>query len=98
MELQELINTSRQIGGPIGLVVLLTVANFEIPGQTGQLVIQSAAAAAMVTGFGYAFLAAALLTVIGIIFTALLIQERQHRQAREALEKWRPPLSELREL
>jgi predicted MFS family arabinose efflux permease len=78
-----LINTSRQIGGPIGLVVLMTVANFEIPGQTGQLVIQSATAAtAMVTGFGYAFLAAALLTVIGIIFTALLIQERQHRRAR----------------
>jgi MFS family permease len=73
-----LINTSRQIGGPIGLVVLLTVANFETPGQTGQLVVQSAAAAAMVTGFGYAFLAAALLTAMGIIFTALFIQERQH--------------------
>jgi hypothetical protein len=38
------------------------------------------AAVAMVTGFGYAFLTAALLMVIGIIFTALLIQER-HRQA-----------------
>jgi hypothetical protein len=36
----------------------------------------------MVTGFGCAFLAAALLTVMGIIFTALFIQERQHHQAR----------------
>ena len=36
----------------------------------------------MVTGFGYAFLAAALLTVMGIIFTALLIQVRQHHQVR----------------
>jgi EmrB/QacA subfamily drug resistance transporter len=72
-----LINTSRQIGGPIGLAVLLTVANFQIPDPTGQLV-QSAAA--MVTGFGYAFLAAALLTGIGIIFAVSLKQER-HRQA-----------------
>jgi MFS transporter len=68
-----LINTSRQIGGPIGLAVLLTVANFETPSYSGHLVVQSAAA--MVTGFGYAFLAAALLTGIGIFFTALLKQE-----------------------
>jgi MFS family permease len=78
-----LINTSRQIGGPIGLVVLLTIANFETPSQTGQMVAQSAAAAAaMVTGFGYAFLAAALLTVMGIIFTALFIRVRQHHQVK----------------
>jgi EmrB/QacA subfamily drug resistance transporter len=76
-----LINTSRQIGGPIGLAVLLTVANFETQHLTGKLVVQASAAVAMVTGFGYAFLAAALLTVIGIIFTILLIQERQRRQA-----------------
>jgi hypothetical protein len=30
----------------------------------------------MVTGFGYAFLAAALLAGIGIIFTALFIREK----------------------
>ena len=74
-----LINTSRQIGGPIGLAILLTVANFETPGQTGQLVVQSATAAAIVTGFGYAFWAAALLTGIGIIFAALLKQQRHHQ-------------------
>jgi len=33
-------------------------------------------ASAMVLGFGYAFLVAALLTVIGIIITALLKQQR----------------------
>jgi EmrB/QacA subfamily drug resistance transporter len=75
-----LINTSRQIGGPIGLAVLLTVANFETPALTGHHQLVQSAAGAMVTGFGYAFLAATLLTGIGIIFTALLIQER-HRQA-----------------
>ncbi len=48
-----LINTSRQIGGPIGLAVLLTVANIEKPHTTDQFVVQSAEA--MVTGFGYAF-------------------------------------------
>ena len=71
-----LINTSRQIGGAIGLVVLLTVANFKTPHLTAQFVIQPAASVAMVTGFSYAFLAAALVTGIGIVFTALFIQER----------------------
>jgi len=75
-----LINTSRGIGGPIGLAILLTVTNFETLGQTGhQLVVQSATAAAIVTGFGYAFWAAALLTGIGIIFAALLKQQRHHQ-------------------
>jgi EmrB/QacA subfamily drug resistance transporter len=74
-----LINTSRQIGGPIGLAILLTVANFETPGQTGQLVVHSATAAAIVTGFDYAFLAAALLTGIGIIFAALLKQQKHYQ-------------------
>ncbi|MGB6532323.1 MAG: MFS transporter [Candidatus Nitrosopolaris sp.] len=73
-----LINTSRQMGGPIGLAVLLTVANFETSVGTGRLAVHSASA--MVLGFGYAFLVAALLTVIGIIFTALLKQPR-HSQA-----------------
>jgi EmrB/QacA subfamily drug resistance transporter len=73
-----LINTSRQIGGPIGLAVLLTVANFETSVGTGRLAVHSVSA--MVLGFGYAFLVAALLTVIGIIFTALLRQQR-HSQA-----------------
>ena len=39
-----LINTSRQIGGPIGLAVLLTVANFETSVGTGRLAVHSASA------------------------------------------------------
>jgi EmrB/QacA subfamily drug resistance transporter len=73
-----LINTSRQIGGPIGLAALLTVANFETSVGTGPLAVHSVSA--MVLGFGYAFLVAALLTVIGIIITASLKQQR-HSQA-----------------
>jgi len=71
-----LLNTSRQIGGPIGLATLLTVANFETPHLSGQLV-QSTAA--LVTGFGYAFLAAALLTGIAIVFAVSLKQERNRQ-------------------
>ena len=56
----------------------MTVANFETSAGTGRLAVHSASA--MVLGFGYAFLVAALLTVIGIIFTALLKRER-HSQA-----------------
>jgi MFS family permease len=75
-----LINTSRQIGGPIGIVVLLTVATFSTTHITGQMIIPSTAAA-MVTGFGYAFLAAALLTGIGIVFAFSIKQEKQQHQA-----------------
>ena len=70
-----LINTSRQMGGPIGLAVLLTVANFETP-QLEQVGWRYTLHRQWYTGFGYAFLVAALLTVIGIIFTALLKQPR----------------------
>lgn len=73
-----LINTSRQIGGPIGLAVVLTVANLVTSVGTGQWAVHSASVT--VLGFGYAFLVAALLAVIGIIFTALLKQQR-HIQA-----------------
>jgi MFS family permease len=76
-----LINTSRQIGGPVGLAVLLTVANFVISAPIGRLAAVHSPSE-MVPGFSYAFLAAALLTVIGIIFTALLIHERRHSPAR----------------
>lgn len=70
-----LVNTSRQIGGPIGLAILLTVANIE-PSLTAAHLVQSATTA-MVKGFGYAFLAAGLLATIGIIFAAVLKQEKE---------------------
>jgi hypothetical protein len=54
-----LIKTSRQIGGPIGLALLLTIANFETPHQTCQVV---ESAMAMVTGYDYPLLGAVLFT------------------------------------
>jgi MFS family permease len=79
-----LINTSRQIGGPIGLAVLLTVTNLETTSSTNQIAEHSSAVLAMVTGFGYAFLAAAVLTGIGIVVTAML-KEETHRQTEVAV-------------
>jgi EmrB/QacA subfamily drug resistance transporter len=73
-----LINTSRQIGGPIGIVVLLAVATFGTPHITGQMITSSPAA--MVTGFGHAFLAAALLTGIGIVFAFSFKHQKQQQQ------------------
>ena len=84
-----MINTSRQIGGPIGLAVLLTVANLATPNQTGHLV---NLAVTMVTGFGYAFLAAATLTGIGIAFAVSLKQKKHSKDKTEAASQqhdWR---------
>jgi EmrB/QacA subfamily drug resistance transporter len=64
-----LINTSRQIGGPVGLAVFLTVANIT-PLQLSSSFEQSQQL--MVAGFGHSFLAAAFLTAIGILFASLL--------------------------
>jgi hypothetical protein len=53
-----LINTSRQIVGPIGLAILLTIANYATSIPTSRLAVQSAASvSAMASAFGYAFLA-----------------------------------------
>jgi hypothetical protein len=54
----------------------LTVANFETPAATRHAV-QSAAVAAMVTGFGYVFLGAALLTAV-TVFSATFDQKLDH--------------------
>ena len=70
-----LINTSRQIGGPIGLAVILTVANLQNPSLTHNLL---PSAATFGTGLDYAFLAAAMFTGFGIIIANLLKQERHH--------------------
>jgi MFS family permease len=76
-----LINTSHQIGGPIGLAVLLTVANLATSNQTSHTLNH---VAFMVTGFGYAFLAAATLTCIGIVFAISLKQEKHLQNRSEA--------------
>ncbi len=55
-----LVNTSTQVGGPIGLAVAVTIA-----GAAG-----SATESALVTGFGYAFLGGAVLSALGVLVAA----------------------------
>lgn len=75
-----LVNTSRQIGGPIGLAVLLTAANIAGARPGGAQPVP-----AMVTGFDYAFLAAAFLTGIGIVFAAFLKEQKGEAIPNEAV-------------
>jgi EmrB/QacA subfamily drug resistance transporter len=76
-----LINTSRQIGGPVGIVVLLAVATLGTPHVTGQIIIPSTGA--MVTGFGYAFLTAALITGSGIVIAFSFKHQKQQQQQQQ---------------
>lgn len=67
-----LINTSRQIGGSMGVAVMITVASiwtFSDPSNTIQQTL------ALVTGFGHAFVAATILTTIGILFAFIIRPE-----------------------
>jgi hypothetical protein len=69
-----LINTSQRIGFPLGLAALLTIASAADPQPaTGP------SAVAVVGGFHYAFLASAILTVLGLII-ALRIKSVKYPQ------------------
>src|SRR5438128_7350294 len=59
-----LISTSQRVGFPLGLAVLLTVVAAADPAPIGADL--SASAAAVVMGFRFAFLAAALLAVVAV--------------------------------
>ena len=58
-----LVNTSTQVGGPIGLAIAVTIASTIAAGLSRQTL-----AAATVVGFGYAFLGATLMAVIAAAF------------------------------
>ena len=68
-----LINTSRQIGGPVGLAILLTVVNAGAMHSSGH---STDSHAALVTGFIYAFIATAFLTGIGVAFAFSLAEKK----------------------
>jgi len=83
-----LINTSTQVGGPIGLAIAVTIVGVVVAG----LGVSVSPSAATVEGFGYAFLGAASLSGIGIIF-ALLI--RNPKPVVTALERPAPLLAPI---
>jgi MFS family permease len=60
-----LIGTSSRVGFPLGLATLLTIATLTDPQPIGGS--QLASAIAAVTGFQYAFLASAIMGIVGIL-------------------------------
>jgi EmrB/QacA subfamily drug resistance transporter len=63
-----IINTSTQVGGPIGLAIAVTIASV----ISSRLTAQIGQSAATVSGFGYSFLADALMAGIGVFLAILL--------------------------
>jgi EmrB/QacA subfamily drug resistance transporter len=83
-----LVNTSTQVGGPIGLAIAVTIA-----GTAGT----AAAASALVAGFGYAFLGGAVISVLGVVIAATMRNPRMvvaHGDL-ERLQAHEPILSRL---
>lgn len=67
-----LINTSRQIGGPIGLAILITVASFWTHDPAGSLL----QAQALVSGFAHAFIATSVLASAGALLALFIKSDR----------------------
>jgi nucleotide-binding universal stress UspA family protein len=67
-----LINTSTQVGGPIGLAIAVTIVGV----VTASLGTSVSPASATVEGFRYAFLGAAVLSGIGIVVASLIRSQR----------------------
>ncbi len=63
------INTSTQVGGPIGLAIAVTIASVVASQLAGKIGVP----AATVAGFGYSFLADVLLAITGVALAAVLL-------------------------
>lgn len=72
-----LVNTSQQIGGAIGLSVLMTLSSSRIDRLLGQ---GTAAPQALTGGFSWAFLGAAAFSVIGAIIVLLVVRSSSSRK------------------
>jgi len=87
-----LINTSTQVGGPIGLAIAVTIVGV-VATSLGASV---TAAVATVDGFRYAFLGAALLSGIGILFASVISTPKMVVMSKEAgLQVSTPPPAPL---
>ena len=72
-----LVNTSTQVGGPIGLAIAVTIATTAAAALASQL----QPIAATVSGFGYAFLGEAVLAGIGLVFALTLTRPKATQKA-----------------
>jgi EmrB/QacA subfamily drug resistance transporter len=84
-----LINTSTQVGGPIGLAIAVTIVGI----VTTSLGTSVAPASATVEGFRYAFLGAAALSVMGIVVASVIRSPRTFVQSAEPLVEVPAPRS-----
>ena len=69
-----LVNTSQQIGGALGLAVLIAIAT----ARTGA--VDAAQAAALTEGYQAGFLGGAALALLGLVLTLLLLSGRESRE------------------
>lgn len=76
-----LITTSQRVGFPLGLAVLVTVASLVTPQPAGG---QGASAAEIVLGFQYSFVAASVLSIIGL-FLVLRIEDNKQPSKVDAI-------------
>ncbi len=84
-----LINTSTQVGGPIGLAIAVTIVGV-VAASVGASV---TSAAATVDGFRYAFLGAAVLSGVGIVFASVIRSPKTVVMSKETTLQATTPLS-----
>jgi hypothetical protein len=75
-----LVNTTQQVGGALGLAVLATLAASH---TDSQLADGATNASALTSGYEFAFIVAALITVGAIVLTATLLRSEAPAAARE---------------
>src|SRR4051812_19926591 len=80
-----LINTSQQIGGALGLAILVAVANAKTDDAFSSGV--TSKATALTEGFQSAFLVGAGFALLGALLTAVLISSRDSREHAEAAKR-----------
>ena len=80
-----LINTSQQVGGALGLAVLAAIST----GRTNDVLAagEPSKAVALTEGFQAAFLAGAVIALVGALLTAVLISSRDSREMAEAARR-----------
>jgi EmrB/QacA subfamily drug resistance transporter len=83
-----LINTSQQIGGALGLAILVSIAN----SKTDDLMRaaggdQAALPSALTEGFQVAFMVGAVFAVVGAVLAATLISSKESREHAEAAQR-----------